>query len=184
MRAIFLASSFSIILSGCVGFSTEKVPRDTRFRSIGTPADIAAVYSNIGTSPSGGTRNLTYPIFGTDTFSATPDHIRFRSSSPLNLVCDALSGGRVVASRELAQDTDFRIAGGAMHLVSAKAKGFAGEGVLGVEKHSTVIRLTDAGDVVLTQRASEAGMALFVVPMARTDTMETLFRRIGSGAAQ
>ena len=182
MRDI-LFSAACILLPGCVGFSVDKMPRDTRFRAIATPNDIVGVYTNAGRSPSGGSRSLSFVIFETDAFSAAPDRIRFRSSSPFNLVCDALSGSRVVASRELLQDRDFRIAGGALHLAAGRAKGFAGEAMLGVEKRSTVFRLTDSGDAVLTQRDSEAGMALLVVPMARVDTIETVFQRTGDAGA-
>ena len=168
-----------VALPACVGVSSTRVPKSTRFRSITAPADIAAVYSSKPESPEGSSTGMTYRLFGTHSFSGTPDSVRFRSRPPSDLVCEALSGGRVVATRELMQGRDFRIEGGALHLTGGKAKGFAAEAMLGVEKHSTMIRLTDSGDAVVTSRDSEAAMALLVVPMARMDTREALFRRIG-----
>ena len=173
-----------IALQGCVGFSSTKVPKSTRFRSITAPAELAGVYSSKSDSTERGSAGMTYGIFGTHSFPGTPDSVRFRSRPPSDLVCEALSGGRVVATRELVQSRDFRIEGGALHLTGEKTKGFAGEAMLGVEKHSTVIRLTDSGDAVVTQRHSEAAMALLVVPMARMDTQEALFRRIGDASAR
>ena len=173
-----------IALQGCVGVSSTRLPKSTRFRSITAPADIAAVYSSKSDSPKGSSAGIIYGIFGTHGFPETPDSVRFCSRPPSELVCEAISGGKVVATRELVHGRDFRIEGGALHLTGEKTKGFAGEAMLGVEKHSTVIRLTDSGDVVVTQRHSEAAMALLVVPMARMDTQEALFRRIGDASAR
>lgn len=166
-------------LPGCVGVSATRVPKSTRFQSIVTPADIAAVYSSKADAAGGSSASMTYGIFGTHSFSGTPDSVRFRSRPPSDLICEAIAAGRVVATRELVQGRDFRIAGGALHLTGPKTKGFAGEAMLGVEKHATFIRLTDSGNAVVTQRHSEAAMALLVVPMARMDTEETIFPRIG-----
>ena len=169
-----------VALPACVGVSSNRLPESTRFRSIAAPADLAAVYSAKSESKGSASSGMTYRIFGTYSFSGTPDSVRFSSRPPSGLVCEALSGGKVVATRELVQGRDFRITRGALHLTGAKAKGFAAEAMLGVEKHSTVIRLTESGDAVITQRNSEAAMALLVVPMARVDTSEALFRRIGA----
>jgi hypothetical protein len=161
-----------------VGFSSDRVSRQTRFREIVTPADIAAVYNNKGDSPRGGVRQLSYVLCERTSPSDTTDKVRFRSVPPSTLVCEALSKGRIVASRELVQDRDFRIAAGAMHINSTKAGTFLGEGVAGIEKLFTTLRLTESGDIVMTQRSSEAGMALLVVPMARVDTMDAVFKRV------
>lgn len=178
IRSILFAGCLSILLSGCVGFPVDKVPQNVRFRSISRLADIAAVYNNNGDSHRGGSRELSCAIFQTCSFPGKPDRVRFRSIPPSNLLCEALSRGRIVASRELVQDRDFRIEGGSLRLISAKAGTFLGEGVAGIEKRSTVLRVTEPGDVVMTQRFSEAGMALLVLPIARVDTMDTVFKRI------
>ena len=169
-----------VALPACVGVSSTRVPESTRFRSITAPADIAAVYSSKDDHTGGGSGDMMYSMFGTYSFSRTPDSVRFRSRPPADLVCEALSGGSVVATRELVQGRDFRIAGGALHLKASKPKGVAAKDFLKVETRSTVIRLTDSGDAVVTQRHSQAAMAFFVFPAAIMDTDDALFRRIGA----
>lgn len=177
-RKPVLAACFCLLLPGCVGFSSDRVSRETRFREIVTPADLAAVYTNKGESPRGGLRQLSYALCEGTSPSDTTEKVRFRSVPPSVLVCEALSRGRIVASRELVQDRDFRLEGGAMHFISTKAAAFLGEGVAGIERLSTTLRLTESGDIVLTQRSREAGMALLVVPVARVDTLDAVFRRV------
>ena len=177
MRAI-LAAFICLLVPGCVGFSFDRVSNTTRFRDIVAPADLCGIYIDRGNSPGGGWRHLSQAICEDISPSAKADSIRFRSVPPSTLVCEARSQGRIVASRQLVQDRDFRIAHGALQIVSDKAGTFLAEGMAGVEKHATALRLTDSGDLVMTQRTSEAGMALLVIPMARTDTMDTVFKRV------
>lgn len=177
-RRQILAACFCLLLPGCVGFSSDRVSSETRFREIVTPADIAAVYTNRGGSPRGGVRQLSYVLCERTSPGDTTDKVRFRSVPPSTLVCEALSKGRIVASRELVQDRDFRIEGGAMHMTSTNTGTFLGEGVAGIEKLSTTLRITESGDIVMRERSSEAGMALLVVPIASSHTMDAVFKRV------
>lgn len=172
-----------LTLAGCVGFSSERMSSSLRFRPIHELRDIAAVYSIQGDSQRGSSRVFSYALFGTYDFSATPDSVRFRSPTPSLLICEALSRGRVVASREMIQDRDFRIEGGAMRLLSDKTSGFGGEGRVGLEKTSTFIRLTESGDAVMTEKHSEVAMTLLVIPGASIDITDTVFTRLRADTA-
>lgn len=178
MRAI-AAALFCSLLSGCVGFSSDRAPRSTRLRSIDKLTDIVGVYSDKGVSHRADSWSLSYFIFSGTVFSEEPDRVRFRSSAPLTLVCEAISKEQVVASCELVQDRGFRIKEGALHLLLGKAGVYQGEGVVvGIEKSTMVLRLTESGDAMMTWRYSEAGLHLLVLPLAAVHITEAVFKRI------
>jgi hypothetical protein len=182
MRLIIIAFA-CVLVSGCVGFSVDKMPRKTRFREISKPEDISAVFRNKGTVDDGASApQLSSSIFPEINFSGTPDQIRFRNRPPSDLICEAISQGKVVASRELVQGRDFHIAGGGLQLVQKFPYSFLGEGVVGIEKYSLTLRLTESGDIVMMHRDSEVGMILFVLPMATVHAWDTVFKRVPEGA--
>lgn len=181
MRAALLIL-IGIMLSGCVFVHIQKPPQGISFRNIVKPADVAAVYSNAG-SKDGSGQALSRVLFPDSPYCDPeyPDRIRLQSRSDEVIRCEAICTGKVVRTRDLVRNEDFRISDGVIHLISRKKDLLATDievGVVGIEKKSETLRLTESGDILTTQRASSATMVLFVIPAGGVDSSFNVFKRI------
>lgn len=185
MRAILLCLA-GTLLPGCVLVSIQKPPPGTRFRDIAKPSDIAAVYNNFGKGKGGVGESLYDALFPDPLYTCSdrPDQIRFQSRNHEVIRCESILGGKVVKVRDLVQNRDFRISGGAVHIIFRKDNALATDmeaGVVGVEKESATLRLTDTGDIVLTQSTISAAMVMFVVPAGGVGSVVSVFKRVSDG---
>lgn len=163
----------------CVGVQRDRLPQEARLRNIGAPADIAGVYNNEGASQSGEWHPLLSDLlFPGVVFSETPGQVRLGSEQQSVLTCEALLRGKVLAVRHLQQERDFYLADGGVQFDRKAIEPVLSAAGAGVGKTSSILRLTEQGDVVLTDKSGGVGLMLFVVPMVVSNAREALFKRI------
>jgi hypothetical protein len=160
----------------------DRLPEETRFRDIRTAADVIGVFQNQGSSRSGEWRPLLSDVlFPGTSFSERPSEIRVSSEAPSVLRCEAMSQGKVLAVRNLVEGQDFRVVDGRLPLGRKFSETGVYETGAAIATETSVIRLTEKGDAVLSSRVSGVGLMMFFVPMAITTSEDALFERMGDG---
>jgi len=169
----------ALVLAGCVGSRSDRLPPDTRFRAITATADLRGDFSNQGTSANREWHPLLSDVlFLPATLQEPPSAIRFSSPAPAVLRCEALVDARVVARRDFVEGRDFRLADGRLRLAGTLGESGIMEGGVGVSTEINRLGLTEQGDIVLTCTSSGAGLMLLVVPLAITAVEEARFERL------
>ena len=182
MLRILLIGCICLSLVGCVGSRVDRLPKETKFRDVQSASDIVGIFRNQGFSHSGEWQPLLSDSFFPEiTFSAPPCEVRIVSQSPSILRIEAMSQGNVLAVRDLVLGQDFHIVDGSVKLDRKPGELLLSGAGVGVGTESSVIRLTDSGDVVLAQRGGGVGMMLFIVPMAVSEAQDAVFERIKDG---
>jgi hypothetical protein len=178
MLRILLIGLTCLSLFGCILSQDDRLPEETKFREIRSPADVAGVFRNRGFSYSGDWHPLLSDVlFPNRKFDVPPGEIRFRSKMPTGFRCEAISKGRVIAVTDLVESRDFRITDGGIRLDPKFSPGIDVSGV-GIGGESSVIRLVDTRYIVLSQRQGGFGLMLFILPFGGMDSRDALFEKL------
>jgi hypothetical protein len=169
----------SLLILGCFGTKVDRLSEGTRFREIRTTADMTGVFRNQGHSARKEWQPLLSDVlFPGKKFEEQPGEIRFRSKMPSGLRCEALSYGKTLAVNELLDGRDFRITDGGIQLDPKFLEPILSAAGIGVATESSLIRLAETGDAVLSSRGGALGLMLFIVPFGMTESQDALFERL------
>jgi len=183
MLRIFIIGCTCFSLLGCVGIhQVDRLPEEVKFRYVQTTVDLNGVFRNEGVSQSKEWRPLLSDVFFSGIkFGEPPEEIRIGSPASSVLRCEAMSQGKVLAMADLELGKDFLLADGGVQLDRKLVDAMLDVTGVGVGVTSSVIRLSELGDAVLTNKVRAVGLMLFIWPMTVIQAQDAIFQRVKGG---
>jgi len=160
----------------------DRLPEEVKFRYVQTTVDLNGVFRNEGVSQSKEWRPLLSDVFFSGIkFGEPPEEIRIGSPASSVLRCEAMSQGKVLAMADLELGKDFLLADGGVQLDRKLVDAMLDVTGVGVGVTSLVIRLSELGDAVLTNKVRAVGLMLFIWPMTVIQAQDAIFQRVKGG---